>query len=479
MRLLRAVFLASLVFILASHGLAGDFPLEQWKAWRRHSADRFPRRTWRQYATPEEAGWSSEKLEQARAYFDALDSAAAMVVYGGAVLAAWGETDRRFPCHSMRKSLLNALYGIHVTEGNLDLDKTLADLKIDDDPPLTSAEREAQVIDLLRSRSGVYHPAAYETQQMGESRPARGSHRPGESFWYNNWDFNALSTILEQESGTRVFEEFERRFANPLAMEDFRLRDGYYHLEIEHSRHPAYPFCMSGRDLARFGLLFLQKGRWKGRQILTRRWIRESTASYFKEGDTTPNPQYAYGYLWWPVVGGPFKDLGMYSARGYGGHAIDVVPAANLVLVHRVNTYWDVCSFLNLEEHRVKDEERFQLLAMILDARVAPPPPDPKLTRLRTSRKPIDTVELEPGTLDRYVGSYDFDAFQLRVTRSDDGLLIGHPGKGDFRLLPLSPMEFSIEDVELPVTFKLDESADPTEMTIKTGPDKTLIGRAT
>ena len=466
-----------ITLVVSHHCTADDFPIEQWNAWRQHTTDRWPQETWLQYATQEEAGWSSEKLQQAREYYDTIDSAAVMVVYDGAVLAAWGEVDRRFPCHSIRKSLLSALYGIHVADGDIDLTKTIAELEIDDKPPLTDAEKEARVGDLLKSRSGVFHPAAYETAKMKKNRPPRGSHKPREVFWYNNWDFNTLCTIFEQETGTKVFEDFQKRFAVPLGMEDFRLQDTYYHLEEEHSIHPAYPFRLSARDMSRFGLLFLRRGKWQDRQILTDRWVRESTASHFQQGDTTSNSQYAYGYLWWRIVDGPFKDLGMYSARGYGGHAIDVLPVADLVLVHRVNTFWDVCSRFVSEKHRVKDSERFKLLDMILRARVSQPKADPKMVPFECSREKSDAIQIDPSILDRYTREYDFGEFKLCVKRSGDCLLIGSPGMGDFSLLPLSDTKFLMEDVRLPVAFRFDDNGNPARMTIEPSMEERFEGR--
>ncbi len=466
-----------ITLLVLSNCAADEFPIEQWNAWRQQTTNRYPQRTWLQYATPEEAGWSSEKLQQAREYYDTIDSAAAMVVCDGAVLAAWGEVDRRFPCHSVRKSLLSALYGVHVGNGNIDLKKTLAELGIDDKPSLTDAEKKASIGDLLKSRSGVFHPAAYETAKMKKNRPPRGSHKPGELFWYNNWDFNALCTIFESETGTKVFEEFERSLAIPLGMEDFRLQDTYYHLEQEHSIHPAYPFRLSARDMSRFGLLFLRQGKWEDQQILTEEWVRESTASYFEEGDTTSNPQYAYGYLWWRIVDGPFKELGMYSARGYGGHAIDVLPVADLVLVHRVSTFWDVCSDFITEKERVKDSERFKLLEMILGARVSQPKAEPKVVPFKYSPRETNLIQLDPSILDRYAGEYDFGEFKLWVKRSDDGLLIGNPGMGDFSLLPLSETSFLMEDVEVPVAFRLDDEGNPTAMIIEPSSEKRFEGR--
>ena len=464
-------------FVVPSHCAADEFPTEQWGTWGQHATGRYPRETWLKYANPEEAGWSSEKLRQAREYFDTIDSAAVLVVYDGAMLAVWGNVETRYMCHSIRKSLLSALYGVHVSEGNIDLNKTLAELNLDDEPPLTDAEKRARVIDLLRSRSGVYHPAAYETERMIEKRPERGSHPPGELFWYNNWDFNALCTLFEQETGTKVFREFQRRFAVPLGMEDFRLQDTYYHLEEEHSIHPAYPFRMSARDMARFGLLFLREGKWQGRQILTQQWVRESTASHFKPGDTTPNSQYAYGYLWWRIVDGPFKDLQMYSARGYGGHSIDVVPLANLVFVHRVETFWDLSPPFGAEKKRVKDSERFELLDLVLRARVREPSPNPELIPLPASPKRADIVRLDPGILPRYAMEYDFEDFRLCVKTVGDGLSISGSGMGNFSLLPLSETEFIMEDVDAPVAFDLDENGDPIGMTIEFAPGKKSQGR--
>ena len=96
-----------------------------------------------------------------------------MVVANGAVVASWGDVDRRFKCHSVRKSFLSALYGIYWDRGALELNKTLADLGLDDDPhPLLETEKRARILDLLKARSGVFHPAAYAGRT--DSRP-RGS----------------------------------------------------------------------------------------------------------------------------------------------------------------------------------------------------------------------------------------------------------------------------------------------------------------
>src|SRR5262245_25446706 len=87
-----------------------------------------PGRQWQHYPSPEAAGWSSARLGEAWDYAKTIKTAAVMVVADGLIVAERGETATRYNVHSIRKSLLSALYGIHVQDGEIDLSKTLADL---------------------------------------------------------------------------------------------------------------------------------------------------------------------------------------------------------------------------------------------------------------------------------------------------------------------------------------------------------------
>lgn len=306
-----------------------------------------PAETW-QAISPAEACWSDERLELARAYAERIGSGPVMVVVNGRVLAEWGETDQKFHVASVRKSLLSALIGVHVQSGEIDLTSTLSQLGIDDDPPsLTPAEQQATVGDLLTSRSGVYRVAEFETPGTGWNRPARGSHLPGSYYYYNNWDFNALGTIFKQQTGTKIGDAFLKSIAEPLQMQDFQSSD-VASVTTGISRHAAYPFRMSARDLARFGLLYLRGGAWDGRQIVPADWVAESTARHVKGISATTMGQMderavgdaGYGYMWWVETEGrlyPGVTLpaGAFAAQGNGGRYVLVIPAYDLVVVHR------------------------------------------------------------------------------------------------------------------------------------------------
>jgi len=438
------------------------------------SDDIYPGRTWFMYVKPEDAGFSSEKLARARQYSDEIGSAAVMVIYDGAVVAHWGDIEKRYMCHSIRKSFLSALYGIHVANGNVDLDMTMAELGVDDEPPLTTLEKQASIRDLLKARSGIYHSAAYETEAMKKARPERGSHAPGTFYYYNNWDFNALGAIFERQTGSTIFGEFQTRIAEPLQMQDFRVRDCYYHLEKQHSIYPAYPFRMSARDMARFGLLFLREGRWKDRQIITEGWVRESTTQYSTKDSTR-----GYAYLWWNITAEPFGELGTYTASGYGGHLITVVPEADLVFVHRVDTWWDL-GFSNCRKgtrKSVASKERLKLLGMVLEAKVSGPEAEPDLVPLEERPGSADMVELDSSTLDRYSGQYRFPDDYIAQIKGDDGnLLMSSPGAGTFTLLPLSPTRFMMEDTDAPVSFELDDDGKPLYMAVELAPGEKCCG---
>lgn len=296
---------------------------------------------WRQYRDAVEAGWSGEALAEARAMARAGGSASVMVVEDGIVVAAWGAVDRPFPIYSMRKGLYNALVGMLVGEGRIELGATLEEMGIDDLEPLSEVERSATVEDLLTSRSGVYLASAYEPASMKRSRPPRGSSRPGEGWFYNNWDFNVVAHLVERAAERDLAALFEERVAAPLGMEDFSPAEAFSFLEPSRSRFPAVVFEMSARDLARFGQLYLQRGVWNGQPLLEPSWIAASWTPRTTFGAGSPfGGGNGFGYLWWihPAAAdgeGPFARTDVYLTRGSGGQVLAVLPERELVIVHQ------------------------------------------------------------------------------------------------------------------------------------------------
>jgi CubicO group peptidase (beta-lactamase class C family) len=303
---------------------------------RTFAAPSYPGASWAS-VKPEDHNWSSAKLNDAWRYAQAIGSGAVLVVDDGVVVGQWGAVDRKWPCFAIRRGFLNGLYGIAVAKGQIDVQKSLDQLGIDDLPPnLSDEEKQATVLDLLKSRSGIYHPAVTDTPEMKTHRPNRGSHPPGTFWLYNNWDINVLGTIYEQATKLSVFTGFDRLIAVPLQMEDFDVAHDTRYSRDPISLHPAEMFRMSSRDMARFGLLYLRRGLWAGnKQIIPVNWIDQSIHPYSQVGSIG-----GFGYLWSTTLNGdfiPFVDLGddAFGIEGSHGHYLMVAPALNLVVVHR------------------------------------------------------------------------------------------------------------------------------------------------
>ena len=332
--------------------------------------DRFER------VSPENAGFSSEKLAELAAFLEEAGSSSMMLLHDGKVIFEWGDIYKERTVHSIRKALLNSLYGIYIERGVIDTSATLASLGIDDiEPGLTQEEKSARVADLLRSRSGIYHDAAAVSAGMRVGKPERGTHAPGEAFYYNNWDFNALGAVFEQLTGMSVYDAFYEEIATPLGMLQYEGEhttidvttsdvpipetDGFYQLESDKSRYPAYHFRMSAHDLALYGQLYLNDGIWQGEQIVPESWIDVSTRAY---SVTNPSIGIGYGMLWFVLMETDERSSTSFYHTGTGVHMLGVYPSSKLVFVHRVDTE---------KGSRFRQEDLYRIISMVFGARDA------------------------------------------------------------------------------------------------------------
>lgn len=427
------------------------------------SSDYSPSESWLQYQTPDSAGWSVSDLEQARQFAESIRSGAVMGIYRGHVLFAWGDVQRLFRCHSVRKSLLSGLIGIYVENNTIDLDETIEELGIDDIQPLSQTEKQATVLQLLKARSGIYHPAAKETSSMERERPERGSHLPGEFFWYNNWDFNILGVIFEQKTGRKIFKAFQDHIAQPVGMQDYKLGEQFYQYARSKSKHPAYAFRMSARDLARFGQLYLQNGKWDDKQVIPSDWVRESTSGYSKV-----NPGTQYGYMWWVYPEGELdpekyptlNQWDKFAAIGTGGQLVLVIPEAEFVLVHRGDTdfgsgvsgpnVWKLAEIV-MQSRNKKAEKKPELEAL------SPIPFLYELPPLGTHEE----IDLPPEVLESYTGTYQLTPkVQIIIRRFGNQLAaeMTGPQGGEADIFPSSKNHFFGRAVQLEITFIRDDS---------------------
>ncbi len=258
---------------------------------------------------------------------------AVIILENGKIVYEYGPTEKIMNIASIRKAILSLLYGIAVNKGLINLDKTLAELKIDEIVPLTADEKKATIRDLLMFKSGIYLPAQGEHDSQITDRPKRGSHKHGTYFFSNNFDANALGTIFMQETGTSIGDFMEENLAKPLGMQDFTkdnviIGDPWF-FPKKRSLHEQYYIYMSTRDLARVGAMVANNGKWNDTQIVSEEWIKESTTEYSHIKDSH-NRYDGVAYQWY--LDSNNKTI---WTDGYGERFMIIDPNKKLTLVEQ------------------------------------------------------------------------------------------------------------------------------------------------
>jgi CubicO group peptidase (beta-lactamase class C family) len=300
----------------------------------------WPGAQWDSITTPAARGWSRDGLERVRAKLATLPSTGFVAIVGGRVLMSYGDLQAVSYLASVRKSVLAMLMGNYVAQGKVHLDKTLAELGIDDIGGLSDQEKQATVRDLLSARSGVYHAASNSGDDLANA-PPRGSQQHGTYYLYNNWDFNAIGAIFEQETGRNIYDALETDLARPIRMQDFDRANQRKSGDTTQSRYLAYHMYLSTRDMARIGYLMLRHGNWAGRQLVPADWVDQIKSPVTRVTEMNPpgrrSGPFGYGYLWWvwdgPRATGPYE--GAFTGLGAVGQHITILPKLDLVVAHK------------------------------------------------------------------------------------------------------------------------------------------------
>lgn len=304
-------------------------------AWEAPQRDYWPTRDWR-VASPASQGIDGARLAQLDQLIvkDHPEVRAVLVVRGGRIVfESYYRGDAAgtaYNVKSVSKSILSALVGIARQEGRLrDLDQPLADLFPEDFGKGTDPrKRKITVRHLLTMAAGLewdeLGPGVegwfHSKDLVKATLDARLTHEPGTKFHYSTALTHVLAVLLEKAVGTNLRDYAETRLFEPLGVTLRQWpRDPQGHYVGGSEMH------MTARDMARFGFLYLNGGRWDGKQIVPWEWIRESALPQ------APGPEgREYGYLWWLTEYGGKPVLG---AQGYGGQLVAVLPALDLVVV--------------------------------------------------------------------------------------------------------------------------------------------------
>ncbi len=304
---------------------------------------------------PETVGLDPAALQQIATTAETGKSNCLVVVRDGKIAGEWyfrgtnAETTQNV--YSMTKSVASTLVGIAQDDGDLDIN----------DPASTwitewkgTPSDAVKVRDILSNDSGREWSLAIDYVQLLQAQDRTAfaigltqAEAPGTVWAYNNSAIQTLQRVVQQATGTPVVDFAQQRLFAPLGMTNTRM-----------TTDPAGNAQMfqgvrtNCRDMARFGVLMLNHGKWGADQVVSSDWVAEAT------GKSSTQLNAAYGYLWWlnrsgnignPLVatspdanggGGtrqgqlvPGAPADMFWAIGLGNQIVQVDPGSRTVVV--------------------------------------------------------------------------------------------------------------------------------------------------
>ncbi|MBX2953836.1 MAG: serine hydrolase [Leadbetterella sp.] len=287
-------------------------------------------------STPEAQGVSSREI---RDFVEAWEASTAhephslMVLRHGKVIAeGWWNPfgpDLLHTMYSVSKSFTATGIGFALHEGRLRLDDTVLSFFPEDSPVNPSDNlRRLRVRDLLTMSAGNDQEPRYmlaEDHWVSAFLRSNYVYEPGSRFMYNSPATYMLSAILQKVTGEKLLDYLAPRLFRPLGITGVD-----WEVDPRGINTGGWGLRLKTEDMAKFGQLFLQKGRWNGQQILPEEWVMQaSSAKIFPPEGQRENSDWhqGYGFQMWRGRHQTFR------ADGAFGQNIIVLPEKDAVII--------------------------------------------------------------------------------------------------------------------------------------------------
>jgi CubicO group peptidase (beta-lactamase class C family) len=285
-------------------------------------------------ATPESQGFDSEAVLN---FLEGIKNSGIefhsfMLLKGGKVIAeaTWQPfmAASKHTLFSLSKSFSSTAIGMLVDEGKLKVTDKVVSFFAEDVPVPVPVNLAAMTVKhLLTMNTG------HETDTMPELRKYKDKtwvqsflahpvvHSPGSYFLYNTGATYMLSAIVHKVTGQDLMEYLKPRLFDPLGI------SGYdWEKSPEGLSTAGYGLRLAIEDIAKFGQLYLQKGLWKGKQLLSANWVAEATKRQGPSQNNDSDWGQGYGYQFWRCK------PGFYRGDGAFGQFCMVMPEYDMVL---------------------------------------------------------------------------------------------------------------------------------------------------
>ena len=300
-----------------------------------HAADKaLPR------STPEAQGISSSAM---REFVEALDKvntphSFTVVRHGRVIGEGWWKpeaADKPHVLHSLSKSFNSTAVGLAIADGKLSLDDPVLKFFPNDAPENPSDDLKAMTVrDLLTMTSG-HDPEP----KMGPGGPTVKqflttplAHKPGTHFQYNTLGSYVLSAIVTKVTGKTSLNYLKPRLFEPLGIDNPE-----WGTSPEGNSLGGFGLKLRTEDLAKFGLLYLQKGKWNGKQLIPEQWVEQATSKQVpndQEGHSKIGIDWTqgYGYQFWRCTHNSFR------GDGAAGQLCVMIPDKDAVIAITAET---------------------------------------------------------------------------------------------------------------------------------------------
>ena len=277
-----------------------------------------------------------------------------LIIKDGYIIASWGDTKRVDMTFSVTKSYLSAVTGIAVDKNLIRSEKDFVSNYVWDktfdgekNSLITWEHLLNQSSDWFGNLFGINHwedrPDISKSIDDWRSEPQKVS---GTHYKYNDVRVNVLAYSLLQVFRESLPKVLKKTIMDPIDASDtwrwYGYENSWVNLDavktqsVSGGGHNGGGIFISSEDHARFGLLFLNKGMWNGKRIISEEWIKKSISP------SETNPE--YGYMWWinSKLGEDYQTTdwknvptNIFYGSGFGGNKVIIIPDENMVIVGR------------------------------------------------------------------------------------------------------------------------------------------------
>ncbi len=304
-------------------------------------------------SSPEAQGVSSEALLR---FLTAIENSgqefhSIMIVRNGHVIAEgwWApySAEHKQQTYSFSKSFTSTAIGFAADENLLSVEDPVITFFPDLLPSVISENLAALKVKHLLSMSvGHAKDSILFLEQSPKGTPWAKTflslpvvEAPGSKFMYNSGASFMLAAIVTKVTGKTAHEYLTPRLFEPLGItgSTWTTNPDGINMGASHLR-------MKTEDMAKFGQLYLQKGKWKGQQILSEAWINAATSRQISTGNNNSSWGYGYGYQFWLNPPGGFRAdgaYGQYSMVLPEQHTVVTITSESMDKEKTMHLVWD------------------------------------------------------------------------------------------------------------------------------------------